>query len=59
PEGPAAEVVASVASLVVYAINDNAAREGGVSSSIAMVAGAGFGRCRTRIRIFGVDWFCP
>ncbi|MBZ6383921.1 zinc ribbon domain-containing protein [Sphingomonas sanguinis] len=30
PEGPAAEVVASVASLVAYAINENAAREGGV-----------------------------
>ncbi len=42
PAGPAAEVVASVASLVAYALNDNAAREGGVSSSIAVVAGAGF-----------------
>ena len=42
PEGPAAEVVASVASLVAYAINDDAARKGGVSSSIAVVAGAGF-----------------
>ena len=42
PEGSAAEVVASVASLVAYATNDNAAREGGVSSSKAMVAGAGF-----------------
>ncbi len=41
PEGPAAEVVASVASLVAYALKDNAAREGGVSSSIAVVAGAG------------------
>ncbi len=37
--GPAAEVVVSVASLVAYVINDNAAREGGVSSSIAVVAG--------------------
>ncbi len=41
PEGPAAEVVANIASLVTYAINDNAALEGGVSSSIAVVAGAG------------------
>ncbi len=34
--------MASVASLVEYAMNDNAARKGGVSSSIAVVAGAGF-----------------
>ncbi|MDR6144399.1 L-serine deaminase [Sphingomonas sp. SORGH_AS870] len=42
PEGPAAEVVASVASLVAYATDADAARGGGVSSSIALVAGAGF-----------------
>ena len=42
PEGPAAEVVASVASLVAYATDADAARGGGVSSSIAVVAGAGF-----------------
>ena len=42
PEGPAAEVVASVASLVAYALNADAAREGGVWRCKAMVAGAGF-----------------
>ena len=40
--GPAAEVVASVASLAAYATNDNAALGGGVSGFIAVVAGAGF-----------------
>ena len=42
PEGPAAEVVASVASLVAWSLNADAAREGGVSGCIAVVAGAGF-----------------
>ena len=42
PGGPAAEVVTGVASLVGYAPNDNAAREGGVWRCNAMVAGAGF-----------------
>ena len=41
-DGPQAEVVAKVADLVAYATNDNAAREGGVWRSAAVVAGAGF-----------------
>ena len=39
--GPATEVVASVASLVAYALNADAARGGGVWC-VALVAGAGF-----------------
>ncbi|WP_436286797.1 recombinase family protein [Sphingomonas trueperi] len=42
PDGPQAEVVAKVENLVAYATNDNAAREGGVWRSVAVVAGAGF-----------------
>ncbi|MDR6790276.1 hypothetical protein J2Y58_003656 [Sphingomonas sp. BE138] len=38
-DGPEAEVVAKVANLLGWAINDNAARKGGVSSSMAVVAG--------------------
>ena len=41
--GPEAEVVAKVSALLAWATNDNAAREGGVMSSSAMVvAGTGF-----------------
>ncbi len=40
--GPEAEVVAKVADLLAFAANDNAARGGGVSSSVAVVAGTGF-----------------
>ena len=41
-DGPEAEVVAKVADLVAFATNDNAAREGGMSSSMVVVAGTGF-----------------
>ncbi|WP_162236841.1 recombinase family protein [Sphingomonas sp. Leaf208] len=41
-DGPEAEVVAKVADLVAFATNDNAAREGGMSSSMKLVAGTGF-----------------
>lgn len=51
PDGPEAEVVAKVADLLVWATNDNAAPKGGVCSSITVVAGTGFGRCRTRFRV--------
>ena len=40
--GPEAEVVANVADLVMYALNDNAAPRGGVLSSMTVVAGVGF-----------------
>ena len=40
--GPEAEVVANVADLAAWALNDNAALRGGVSSSIPVVAGVGF-----------------
>ena len=45
PEGPhglEVEVVAKVSNLMAFATNDNAAPKGGVSSSIALVAGTGF-----------------
>ncbi len=41
-DGPEAEVVAKVADLVAFATNDNAAREGGIPSSMVVVAGTGF-----------------
>jgi site-specific DNA recombinase len=41
-DGPEAEVVAKVADLLAFATNDNAAREGGDRSSMAVVAGTGF-----------------
>ena len=40
--GPEAEIVSKVSDLVEFALNDNAAPKGGVSSSKAVVAGAGF-----------------
>ena len=40
--GPEAEVVANVSELAAFALNDNAAPRGGVSRSMAVVAGAGF-----------------
>ncbi|MDN4634529.1 recombinase family protein, partial [Sphingomonas sp. PsM26] len=40
--GPEAEVVANVSDLIAFATNDDAAPKGGVSSSIAVVAGTGF-----------------
>ena len=40
--GPEAEVVAKVADLITFATNDDAAREGGACSSMAVVAGTGF-----------------
>ena len=40
--GPEAEVVANVSELAAFALNDNAAPWGGVSRSMAVVAGAGF-----------------
>ena len=42
PHGPEAEVVARVSDLLIWATNDNAAPGGGVSSSVAVVAGTGF-----------------
>ena len=42
PHGPEAEVFAKVSNLMAFATNDNAAPKGGVSSSIALVAGTGF-----------------
>ena len=42
PNGPEAEVVARVADLVAFAINDNAAPKGGGSCSMVVVAGTGF-----------------
>jgi site-specific DNA recombinase len=48
---PEAEVVANVADLAAWATNDNAALRGGVMSSMALVAGAEFHRCRTRFRL--------
>ncbi|WP_169924243.1 zinc ribbon domain-containing protein [Sphingomonas adhaesiva] len=42
-----AEVVAKIADLVAFATNDDAAREGGVSSSTKVVAGTLFDRRRT------------
>ena len=43
PDGPAVEVVTKVSDLLAFATNDNAAREGGVMSSVSiMVAGTGF-----------------
>lgn len=42
PNGPEAEVVARTEALIGFATNDNAAPKGGVSSSIMVVAGAGF-----------------
>ncbi|MBD8552809.1 MULTISPECIES: recombinase family protein [unclassified Sphingomonas] len=42
PGGPEAEVVAKVSDLLTWATNDNAARKGGVSGSISVVAGTGF-----------------
>ena len=42
PGGPEAEVVARVSDLMAFATNDNAAREGGDCSSMAVVAGTGF-----------------
>lgn len=39
-DGPQAEVVAKVENLIAYATNYNAAREGGVWHSVALVAGA-------------------
>ncbi|HXH16074.1 MAG TPA: hypothetical protein VNJ10_08055 [Sphingomonas sp.] len=56
PDGkhnPEAEVVAKVADLVAFATNDNPAHEGGDRNSIVLVAGTGFGRCRTRFRLIG------
>jgi len=41
PDGPQTEVVAKVEDLIAYVTNDNAAREGGVLRSVAVVAGAG------------------
>ena len=41
-DGPEAEVVANVADLAAWALNDNAAPWGGVCSSMAVVAGVGF-----------------
>lgn len=43
--GPEAEIVSKVADLAAFALNDNAAPWGGVSSSMALVAGARTGRC--------------
>ncbi len=40
--GPEAEVVAKVSDLLAFATNAKAAPKGGVSSSIAVVAGTGF-----------------
>ena len=40
--GPEAEAVTQVADLAVFALNDNAAPRGGVSSFVSVVAGAGF-----------------
>ena len=40
--GAKAEVVANVSDLVAFATNDDAAREGGVSRSVRVVAGTGF-----------------
>ena len=40
--GPEAEIVSNVTNLVSFALNDNAAPWGGVSRSMALVAGAGF-----------------
>jgi site-specific DNA recombinase len=41
-DGPEAEVVAKLSDLITWATNDNAAREGGVCSSVVVVAGTGF-----------------
>jgi site-specific DNA recombinase len=40
--GPEAEVVAKVADLIAFAVNDDAALGGGVCSSLKVVAGTGF-----------------
>ena len=40
--GPEAEIVSKVSNLAGFALNDNAAPWGGVSSSMALVAGVGF-----------------
>jgi hypothetical protein len=44
-------VVSKVSDLAVYALNDNAAPGGGVSSSIALVAGACNHRYRQTLRV--------
>ena len=40
--GPGAEIVAKVKDLATYATNDYAAPQGGMRSSMALVAGTGF-----------------
>jgi hypothetical protein len=59
--GPEAEVVAKVSDLITWATNDNAAPKGGDCHSIALVAGTGFDRCRTRFRLLGekIQIFVP
>ena len=53
PDGPEAEVVARVSDLMAFPTNDNAAPRGGDCSSMSLVAGTGFDRCRTRFRLLG------
>lgn len=54
-DGPEAEIVAKVEDLAAFALNDNAAPvRGGVmsaTSSMAVVAGARFDRCRTEVAL--------